>query len=404
MKSVKRITKSIVAFLLILVFIAPVFTTSFPVSAEKSYSQLLSEKKNKENQLSSVKKELDRIASELKKLDNETESILQQKHKMDQEYLAVQSEISIYKELIDIYNGLLTEYETQITTLENRIESGTKAFLALMKISQTYSTMEELTYALASNDFSELISRVTQTNDILDYDQQLIREIAVDVAELEIKRKETEEMLTASKMVYREQVVLAAVCEVRIENANALISRAEADIAKLKELKAEEEKTNAEISAMLVSLNKEIKDKETAMFSGEMIWPLKTANCKISSTFGNRKDPFTGETAYHNGIDIATYGATPPVYAAAGGKVILAKYYGGYGNCVIIEHGVKDGKTISTLYGHLTSYSVKVGQTVKLGQSIGKVGTTGRSTGMHLHFTVYSNGTAVNPLKYVSKP
>jgi len=84
--------------------------------------------------------------------------------------------------------------------------------------------------------------------------------------------------------------------------------------------------------------------------------------------------------------------------------VILAKYYGGFGNCVIIEHGTSNGKTISTLYAHLTSYSVKIGDKVKLGEQIGKVGTTGRSTGMHLHFTVYSNGTAVNPLNYVKKP
>ncbi len=405
MKRMKRVFHFAFAFLLIVSSCISVFSVSCPVvRAEKSYNQLISEKKSKENQLKNVKGELDRIASELSKLDKQTSSILVQKQKMDDEYLAIQSEINIYKDLILIYGDLLGEYETQIDTLESRIESGTMAFLALMKISQTYSTMEKLSYALSSKDFSEFVSRTTNTTDILDYDYELIQSITNDIADLEVKKSETEAVLNEYKSSYREQVILAAVCEVRIANATSLIFEAEADKEKLKELQAEEERTNAEISAMLVSLNKQIKEKEKVLFSGDMIWPLKTASCYISSSFGYRSDPFTGSTEYHNGIDIATYGSTPPVYAASAGKVILAKYYGGFGNCVIIEHGTSNGKTISTLYAHLTSYSVKIGDKVKLGEQIGKVGTTGRSTGMHLHFTVYSNGTAVNPLNYVKKP
>jgi len=134
-----------------------------------------------------------------------------------------------------------------------------------------------------------------------------------------------------------------------------------------------------------------------------MMWPLPSKFRTISSGFGNRTDPFTGATAYHNGIDLSTNGTSPEIYAAADGKVIFA---GGnastsYGYYVIIDHG----GGISTLYGHMNSWpSVSEGQSVTMGDVIGYVGSTGRSTGKHLHFTVYKNGTAVNPLDYVSVP
>lgn len=126
-------------------------------------------------------------------------------------------------------------------------------------------------------------------------------------------------------------------------------------------------------------------------------WPLPGVHT-LTSPFGYRKDPFTGATLFHDGIDISgpnVYGK--PVMAFASGKVITAGIVTGYGNCIIID----DGGGISTLYGHLSKIHVTVGETVKSGQLIGNVGSTGRSTGPHLHFTIKVNGQAVNPLKYL---
>jgi len=119
-------------------------------------------------------------------------------------------------------------------------------------------------------------------------------------------------------------------------------------------------------------------------------YPL--ASIHVSSSFGKRMDPFTGRWTNHQGVDYRARYSTP-VYAVANGKVISARYNGGYGNEVRIRHN----SGMTTLYAHLASYSVRAGQTVKRGQIIGRVGSTGRSTGAHLHFGLISNGRYINP-------
>lgn len=125
------------------------------------------------------------------------------------------------------------------------------------------------------------------------------------------------------------------------------------------------------------------------------LWPTSG---RISSYFGSRSDPFNFKEKRHEGIDIAADTGTN-IKSAADGKVTYSEKNGNYGLCVIIDHG----KGISTLYGHASKLLVKVGQKVKKGDIIAKVGSTGRSTGPHLHFEVRVNGTQVNPLDYLDK-
>ena len=127
-----------------------------------------------------------------------------------------------------------------------------------------------------------------------------------------------------------------------------------------------------------------------------MIWPAPDSHT-ITSYFGWRVHPITGTNKYHSGVDIgASYGSS--VLAADSGTVILAGWNGGYGNCIVISHG----NGITTLYGHLSSIIVSSGQSVSQGQTIGYVGSTGNSTGPHLHWEVAVNGSQVNPLNYAN--
>jgi LysM repeat protein len=127
---------------------------------------------------------------------------------------------------------------------------------------------------------------------------------------------------------------------------------------------------------------------------------IKPANGYISSPFGNRTDPFTGAVDFHRGLDIAGSGA---ISAAQSGTVEVAAYHYSYGNYVVINHGTINGVTVKTLYAHMQSgLLVKPGQTVSKGQQIGVMGTTGNSTGVHLHFEVQENGSVVNPLNYIN--
>ena len=126
------------------------------------------------------------------------------------------------------------------------------------------------------------------------------------------------------------------------------------------------------------------------------IWPT---HGWLSSTTGNRADPFTGEKDYHPGLDISA-DKGDPVYSTANGKVVNASAAGNYGNLVIVDHGYG----LETRYGHLSAFKVKVGQEVKRGDLLGLVGATGRATGAHLHYEVRANGRILNPLQLLLNP
>ncbi|MGM9924835.1 MAG: peptidoglycan DD-metalloendopeptidase family protein, partial [Bacillus sp. (in: firmicutes)] len=128
-------------------------------------------------------------------------------------------------------------------------------------------------------------------------------------------------------------------------------------------------------------------------------WPVP-GYFTLTSRFGHRKDPFTGKIAYHDGLDIAGGGINgKPVVAAFKGKVSFAGVRGGYGNAVIIDHG----NGLTSLYGHMSAITTQVGKQINPGDQVGKVGSTGRSTGPHLHFTMKQDGVLIDPEKYVGK-
>lgn len=124
-------------------------------------------------------------------------------------------------------------------------------------------------------------------------------------------------------------------------------------------------------------------------------WPADTS--RITSTFGKRSDPFTGRESIHSGIDLAGPWGTP-IYAAADGQVVFSGWDGGYGKSIVIHHN----STYKTRYGHMSQLTVKEGKKVKKGELIGYMGSTGRSTGSHLHFEVLKNGRSVDPYPYMT--
>lgn len=141
--------------------------------------------------------------------------------------------------------------------------------------------------------------------------------------------------------------------------------------------------------------------KNTASGDGTFIYPIQKGNFTISSGFGERTDPITGGTEFHKGIDLAALKGTP-IHASAAGTVLYAQFashpYSGYGNLVII----RNSSSLVTMYGHCSELLVSVGQTVRQGDVIAEVGSTGSSTGNHCHFEIRVNGSSVNPLSYLS--
>jgi len=139
----------------------------------------------------------------------------------------------------------------------------------------------------------------------------------------------------------------------------------------------------------LVAVRTSAERQRALAFATPMLWPVSGW---LSSSFGSRDDPFTGDADFHRGVDISALKGTP-VFATADGKVRAAGFNGAYGKSVMIDHGFG----IATRFGHLSGFAVTVGQAVRRGDVIGYVGSTGRATSPHLHYEILLNGRAVNP-------
>jgi murein DD-endopeptidase MepM/ murein hydrolase activator NlpD len=140
----------------------------------------------------------------------------------------------------------------------------------------------------------------------------------------------------------------------------------------------------------------DVERKEALSAATPSIWPT---HGWLTGTFGGRSDPFSHEPAFHQGLDIAT-DKGQHVFATADGTVESASYTGDYGNLIVLKHGFG----LTTRYGHLSGFTVKPGQTVKRGDVIGYVGSTGRATGFHLHYEILANGKLLNPLQLLTQP
>ena len=143
-------------------------------------------------------------------------------------------------------------------------------------------------------------------------------------------------------------------------------------------------------------VRRDVERREALAAATPSIWPT---HGWLTGSFGGRSDPFTGEPGFHPGLDISTEKGQP-VYATADGSVESSTYTGDYGNLIVLNHGFG----LSTRYGHLSAFVVKPGQTVKRGDIIGYVGSTGRSTGAHLHYEILANDRLINPLQLLTQP
>jgi len=150
------------------------------------------------------------------------------------------------------------------------------------------------------------------------------------------------------------------------------------------------------LESRLSYVRRDVERQEALAAATPSIWPTYGW---LTGTFGRRSDPFTGEPAFHQGLDISTEKGQP-IYATAHGIVESSGYTGEYGNLIVLKHDFG----LSTRYGHLSKFNVKPGSVVKRGEVIGFVGSTGRSTGAHLHYEIVANGKLINPLQLLTQP
>lgn len=412
----------------ILLAIILIFSTSMVFSAEntsddiKTKSNVLEDSQRntqenvKTNNIASNTKEINELNQQRNELDDKLEEA-----NSKLEY--VQGEMSEYLLEIQKLSDKIAKYETenkelaeQLSTLEKSITETTQL---LETVTAEYTEKDnllrerlvvfykegELSFLdllLSSTSLSEFLSRYYAMKKMTEYDNQLIDKVAEQKELIETSKKKLENETAEVKILKAK----AEQNEIIMKNTKILYE------GYVEQLSDEEKKLNDEINeykleyarieTSLQQISTDINDFQIQYTGGKMIWPVAISGTAITSYYGTRVYPLANSTAvtdFHLGIDISAKSGSPAV-AALDGVVTYAGWLGSYGNCIMLYHG--DG--ITTVYGHGQKVLTKRGEEVKQGDIIMEVGSTGNSTGPHLHFEVRVNGRTTDPLQFVSAP
>lgn len=324
----------------------------------------------------------------------------------EQEKAATEQVRELEKQLNEAMNKVylleesLKQKEEELQTVNEELAAAEEAEAAQMdKFKKRMAVICEsgsgsyLDIIFSATGFSDLIDRVVIAREIAEYDNNILDSMQQVKEEIRSRKAEMEEIKAQQEKEKAELDTATEDLKKKTEDATSYMEKLKQDTAEYEayldaqEKEKEAAKRRAGISA---SGNADL----SKVGSGEFLWPTNTTY--ITSDFSpNRVNPVTGVLRPHTGTDIgASQGA--PIWASKSGTVIMAEYNGGYGNCVMISHG----NGVTTLYGHMSAILVSSGSRVEQGQQIGRVGSTGNSTGPHLHFEVLIDGTAVNPMQF----
>ena len=416
----KRILKSVFCFALLLSMLAA-FSLSAMAVSQYDIDQL---KLRRET----LAKQAQEQAAHMEQLAAESALFAVRKLALDQCIATNTEEVALLNEQIELYNQMLEEKSSELNEAVYAEEKQNQQLRVRMRAMEESSGMSYLSVLLESNSLSELLSRMADFSDISRYDKELERnyrtlrenraQIAQEYQDIVAQQKDIKAELAQKRSYLDDQIAASAALVKSLEENSA---NAEEEYAAID---AALDEADVQIQEMIIALQKQREAEQAAaaaaaaaaagyfgggtgtgggtgasagtgvVSAGDLIWPLPSSNL-VTSEFGNRDQPTAGATTNHRGLDINA-NAGDAVVSAAGGTVISAGVQGGYGNCVIVDHG----NGTQTVYAHLNSIDVNVGQTVDQGEQLGGAGMTGTATGNHLHFEVRSNGVQTDPAQF----
>ena len=385
--------KKIAALLVALALVLPIAgeVTVIPSSAVTQAE--IDDLKDQASDLNSQRAELQ---AQLKAIQSDKSKALEQKDLLERQISATQAEIDNIQAQIDMYSQLITQKEEELLQAEAEEKELYELFCQRVRYMEEEGEVSYWSILFSSDDFSDLLDNFMIVEEIIDYDNSVMEELLALQAQIETDKAALETSRAEQETAKAEQETAKAALKDQEDQVDALIS----EISGQEDLL---EKQEAQLKAAANAMDEEIRRLEREMADqianvpseSGFLWPLPSSWNTLSSLFGSRIHPITGRPNNHTGIDIPASRNTN-IYAAKSGVVTTSTYNSSYGNYVVVSHS--DGT--STLYAHMNKRGVSKGATVSQGQVIGYVGTTGSSTGNHLHFEIRVNGSRVDPVDY----
>lgn len=393
----KKLLRRVLGLVLAAVMVLPLTGPGMLIDASAVTQAEIDALKNNASNLASQKKD---IQNQLKAVKADKSAAMQKKQLLEDQIDVIRQEIANINEQIAMYDQLIAEKTAELEQAEADEQAQFDLFCRRMRYMEEQGEVSYWSILFTSNDFSELLDNYMMIEEIIQYDNQVID----DLTALQEKVTNDRTALEGAQAEQEEAKALQVAAQDELKAQEAEVDKLIAQINAQEDLLEEMEE---ELNKAAKALDNQIKAKEReyaaqiAKVPSEsgFLWPLPGSYNTISSLAGGRIHPVTGKPSNHAGIDIPAPSGTN-IYAAKSGVVIHAAKGTGsswsYGNYVIVSHS--DGT--STLYGHMSRIGCKQGQTVRQGDVIGYVGTTGRSTGNHLHFEIRVGSTRKDPVNY----
>ncbi len=362
-----------------------------------------------QNEINALDSKMDGLQSKIDSLQGEIDEQQEYLDTINSYISTVESKIMTSENLLSTYAAEIDELNDEIADKEEALEENKELFKRRIRsIYMSGGSSSGLLILLGSDYFADYLSMSQFTESLAQYDNALMKEINLAMDDINKKIDKKNEAVEQQKAVKAELASERADLQEKQSAANQVknsITKSRDELqAELEAAESAKASLEAKIDAAYEAARQQALAGNAVKYDGKgFAWPIP-GYTTLTSPFGMRYDPYYLCYRGHNGIDVSGGGiAGKPVIASATGTVTMAEFNnGGYGNYVVISHGDVNGSLVTTHYAHLMSYTVSVGQTVKQGDVIGYVGTTGASTGYHLHFEVRNNNTPVNPFGYVS--
>lgn len=394
---------TVVCILLVLVLVASLLLSAFGGAFAVTQAQIDELKQ----QQSAIAEEKDRISGEIANLQGDMDTVLAQKLALDEQNELARQEIEIINEQIALYEELVAKKAQELEEAIAQEEAQKEALRVRMRNMEESGSLSYIAILFKASSFTDLLSRLDSINSIMNKDKELedayiaAREYVAEV------KAEYEETLEAHEATKIELEAKKAQLEREIEAACQLIAQLQEDIDRYREEfeanEAAEAALNSQIQNALAEFERQQQENIAnggtggVVGTGNYVWPLPggPSSYPPGYTYGWRVHPIFGDNRWHAGEDIGAPSGTP-IYAVDSGTVAIATLSSSYGNYVVVSHG----NSLSSLYAHMSSMAVSAGQSVNKGDVIGYVGSTGWSTGPHLHLEMRVNGSNVDPKPY----